>query len=204
MKLNDIVADEKHGNGLLGLLIFLLVVGVTVGSVYLAKNSGDMAEGIKNYIGSFCTAVSENKNSMTVFKNSLQANLISVGIVFLMGFLRFGFIVTGAIIVRKGFIIGFTTASFIKFYGAKGMLVMLSTMPTILITIPTLLLFSAVSIKYSLNSERKSKKWPGSFLSPAISYIFFMIIIISIFCVASLSEGYLTTTFMSWVSPKLN
>ena len=42
-----------------------------------------------------------------------------------MGFLRFGFIVTGAIIVRKGFIIGFTTASFIKFYGAKGMLVML-------------------------------------------------------------------------------
>ena len=190
MKLNDIVADEKHGNGLLGLLIFLLVVGVTVGSVYLAKNSGDMAEGIKNYIGSFCTAVSENKNSMTVFKNSLQANLISVGIVFLMGFLRFGFIVTGAIIVRKGFIIGFTTASFIKFYGAKGMLVMLSTMPT-------LLLFSAVSIKYSLNSERKSKKI-------IFSYIFFMIIIISIFCVASLSEGYLTTTFMSWVSPKLS
>lgn len=45
MKLNDIVADEKHGNGLLGLLIFLLVVGVTVGSVYLAKNSGDVAEG---------------------------------------------------------------------------------------------------------------------------------------------------------------
>ena len=168
MKLNDIVADEKHGNGLLGLLIFLLVVGVTVGSVYLAKNSGDMAEGIKNYIGSFCTAVSENKNSMTVFKNSLQANLISVGIVFLMGFLRFGFIVTGAIIVRKGFII-----------------------------IPTLLLFSAVSIKYSLNSERKSKKI-------IFSYIFFMIIIISIFCVASLSEGYLTTTFMSWVSPKLS
>ena len=192
MKLNDIVADEKHGNGLLGLLIFLLVVGVTVGSVYLAKNSGDMAEGIKNYIGSFCTAVSENKNSMTVFKNSLQANLISVGIVFLMGFLRFGFIITGAIIV-----IGFTTASFIKFYGAKGMLVMLSTMPTILITIPTLLLFSAVSIKYSLNSERKSKKI-------IFSYIFFMIIIISIFCVASLSEGYLTTTFMSWVSPKLS
>ena len=34
MKLNDIVADEKHGNGLLGLLIFLLVVGVTVGRAF--------------------------------------------------------------------------------------------------------------------------------------------------------------------------
>ena len=77
------------------------------------------------------------------------------------------------------------------------MLVMLSTMPTILITIPTLLLFSAVSIKYSLNSERKSKKI-------IFSYIFFMIIIISIFCVASLSEGYLTTTFMRYISPELS
>ncbi len=141
MKLNDIVADEKHGNGLLGLLIFFACCRCDGRECVFGENSGDMGEGIKNYIGSFCTAVSENKNSMTVFKNSLQANLISVGIIFLMGFLRFGFIVTGAIIVRKGFIIGFTTASFIKFYGAKGMLVMLSTMPTILITIPTLLLF---------------------------------------------------------------
>ena len=76
------------------------------------------------------------------------------------------------------------------------MLVMLSTMPTILITIPTLLLFSAVSIKYSLNSKENQK-------NNFFVYIF-MIIIISIFCVASLSEGYLTTTFMSWVSPKLS
>ena len=91
----------------------------------------------------------------SAFTSIIDSQLLPmrVGIVFLMGFLRFGFIVTGAIIVRKGFIIGFTTASFIKFYGAKGMLVMLSTMPTILITIPTLLLFSAVSIKYSCLSR---------------------------------------------------
>ena len=197
MKINDIMTDERHGNGLFFVLIFLLGLGVTVGSVYLAKNSVDMAEGIKNYIGSFCTSVTENKNSMAVFKNSVQSNLLCIGIIFLMGFFRFGFIVTGAIIIRKGFIIGFTTASFVKFYGMKGMLIMLSTMPTILITIPALLLFSAVSIKYSLNPEKKSKKI-------IFSYIFFLIIIISIFCVASLSEGYLTTTFMSLISPKLN
>ena len=59
MKLNDIAADEKHGNGLLGLLIFLLVVGVTVGSVVIWRKQRRYAEGIKNYIGSFCTAVSE-------------------------------------------------------------------------------------------------------------------------------------------------
>lgn len=197
VKLNNVLTDERRGKGLFAILMFLLIVGVTVGSAYLAKNSVDMAEGIKNYIVSFCTSVTENKNSMVVFKNSVQSNLFCIGIVFLMGFFKFGFVVTGAIIVRKGFIIGFTTASFVKFYGAKGMLVMLSTMPTILITIPALLLFSAVSIKYSLNSERKSKKI-------IFSYIFFLVIIISIFCVASLLEGYLTTTFMSLISPRLN
>ena len=53
------------------------------------------------------------------------------------------------------------------------------------------------NIAFGLKIKNKSKKI-------IFSYIFFMIIIISIFCVASLSEGYLTTTFMSWVSPKLS
>ena len=53
MKLNDIVADEKHGNGLLGLLIFLLVVGVTVGSVYLAKKQRRYGRGNKKLYRQF-------------------------------------------------------------------------------------------------------------------------------------------------------
>lgn len=193
MLFNEFSTDTRRNNGLYVLLIFLLVLGVTVGSTYLARQNSEIGEGIKTYIGDFFASFSENRNNLVVFKNSLTANLISLTIIFVMGFFKFGFIVTGAVIVRKGFITGFTAASFIKFYGIKGMLVMLSTMPTVIITIPALLFFSVVSVKLSLYRERKQKKI-------IISYIFFLILTISIFCVASLTEGYLTTTFMSWIS----
>lgn len=197
MRFNETMGTDKKNNGLFAIVIFLLVVGVTAGSIYLTEHSADMGDGIKAYIGSFFSSFAENRNNITVFKNSLEANLISLGIIFVMGFFRFGFVVTGVILVRKGFIMGFTAASFFKFYGAQGMLVMLSTMPTVIITIPALLFFSVISVKFSLNREKKQKKI-------IFSYIFFLILMISIFCVAALAEGFLTTTFMTWISPQIN
>ncbi len=188
--------DSGKGNGVLyALAIFMLIAGITAGSVYLAKNSAGM-EGIKEYLEKFFASFSENRNNMAVFKNSLISNLICAGIIFVMGFFRIGCIGTGAMIIRKGFIMGFTSASFFKFYGGKGILIMLSTMPTVIITLPALIAFSAISVRFSLN-ENKLKK------NLIFSYIFFLILVISIFCVASLSEGFLTTTFMTWLSPKI-
>ena len=175
--------------------LLLLALGVTAGSMYLAKNSADMGEGIKEYLSRFFASFAENRNNAAVFKNSLASNLISAGIIFVMGFFRFGCAGTGALLLRKGFIIGFTAASFFKFYGARGMLIMLSTMPTVLITVPALLMLSAVSLRFSLNPNKKQKKL-------IFSYIFFLFLTISIFCAASLAEGYLTTTFMALTVPK--
>lgn len=189
-------AETEKNRGLYALVTVLLAAGVAAGSVYLARYCADTGEGIKSYISGFFASIAENKNSVTVFKNSLFEGALSLIIIFAMGFFRFGFLITGAVLVRRGFIMGFTAASFFKFYGLRGMLIMLSTMPSVLITVPALLIFSAVSVKFSTSGEKKGKK-------SIFSYIFFLIIMISIFCVASLAEGYLTTTFMSWISPKI-
>ncbi len=175
--------------------LFLLAAGTAAGSVYLMRSGAETAEGVRAYLARFFETFAANKNNAAVFKNSLVSNLICAGIIFTAGFFRFGCILTGALLLRRGFVMGFTAASFFKFYGLRGMFIMLSTMPTVLITIPAMLLFSAVSVNFSLNRERKEKKF-------IFSYIFFLILTISIFCVASLSEGYLTTTFMGFASPK--
>ena len=112
MRIKEAVNNERSNAALYALGIFLLAAGVAAGSLYLARGSEEMAEGIKSYIGNFFATFSETRNNMAVFRNSLTSNLISVGIVFFMGFFRFGPIVTGALLVRKGFIIGFTSASF--------------------------------------------------------------------------------------------
>ncbi|MCC8161389.1 MAG: stage II sporulation protein M [Oscillospiraceae bacterium] len=157
MKFIENIKSDRRNNALYVLVLILLTAGVSAGSVYLARRGGDMGDGITEYIGNFLSSFSENRNNMAVFKNSLTANLIYTGIIFAMGFFRLGCVVTGAIIVRKGFVMGFTAASFFKFYGLNGMLIMLSTMPTVLITIPALLFFSAVSVKFSLNPDKKQK-----------------------------------------------
>ena len=134
---------------------------------------------------------------MTVFKNSLVSSLIQLGIIFIMGFFRAGFIGTGAVIVRKGFVTGFTSAAFFRAYGARGFLIMLTTMPQLVIIMPAMIIYAAISIGFSLTEDKFQKKI-------IFSYIFFTIFMISIFCAASFSEGFLTTTFMKLLSPKLS
>ncbi len=196
MRIDKAIGTDRRNYGTYSLALLLLAAGVIAGSVYLVKSSASSGEGIKAYIENFFAMIAENKNSMEVFKNSLIEGVISLGIIFAMGFFRLGFVITGAVLVRKGFIMGFTAASFFKFYGLRGMLVMLSTTPTVIITLPALLLFSTVSVKISLIKEKKQKNL-------IFSYIFLLAAMISIFCVASLAEGYLTTTFMNWLSPKI-
>lgn len=197
MRMNETVNRGRSNTALYVFAVILLAAGIAAGSLYLARGSDEMAEQIKNYIGGFFANFSETRNNIAVFRNSLTANLITLGIIFVMGFFRLGCIGTGALLVRKGFIMGFTAASFFKFYGGRGLLVMLSTMPTVLITVPALLIFSAVSVNFGINKEKKEKKL-------FFSYIFFLILMLSIFCIASLAEGFLTTTFMNWISPKIS
>lgn len=190
------IENKNHRLRLLVLFVCLLIIGILIGSIYLVKLNVEMMNSIKNYITNFFGSIAENKNSFLILKNSLKSNLILTAIIFVMGFFRFGFLAVGLVVVRQGFVMGFTTATFLKLYGGRGMLVMLSTIPTIVITVPALLIFSTVSVSFAMNREKKSKKI-------IFSYIFFLILTIAIFCVASFFEGYLTTTFMKILSPNM-
>lgn len=178
------------------LLFLTLALGAAAGCIYLNRGWDNMGEGIIAYLKSFFERAKEGGGYGGVFKASLISNLITLCIIFIMGFFKFGFVGTAAIICRRGFITGFTSASLIRAYGARGILVMLSTVPTAVIYIPALVIYGAASVTFSMQENKFQKKI-------IFSYIFFTIFMISIFCAASLCEGFLTTTFMKWLSPKL-
>lgn len=190
------LTSGKSNIGMYVVIMLLLIGGIAVGSVYLAGGSPEIYDGIKKYITEFFASFTENKNNLAIFKNSFIHSMTEVAIIFVMGFFRLGCIGTGVILIRRGFVTGFAAASFFKLYGLKGALVMLASMPTIIITIPALMIYSFISIRFSLEKNKKQKKI-------IFFYIFFLFLIVSIFCIASLAEGFLTTTFMSWVSPNL-
>ena len=191
--------DGEKGTktGVYAVLFFMLALGVAAGCACLVKGWDSVGADVTEYLKTVFSPDAIHESGADVFKSSFASNLVTLAIIFFAGFFRFGFLVTGAIILRKGFITGFTTASFLRAYGAKGILAMLSASPSMLITVPAILIFSAVSIIFSRN-ENKLKKF---FI---FSYIFFGIFMIAIFCAASFSDGFLTTTFMNWVIPKIS
>ncbi len=171
---------------------FALVAGVIAGSVYLTKTAVSSGEGLRAYLEGFAATGAEADKFM-VFKKAARESFITLAVVFASGFFKFGIVFTAAAVVRRGFIIGFTTASFVKYYGAKGFLAMAATMPSVLIAVPAFLIFAAVSAGFSVTENKKSMLG---------FYILFSFLILAVFLVSALSEGYITTSFMGLIFPK--
>lgn len=171
---------------------FALLTGIVIGSVYLTKTAVSSGEGIQAYLDSF-TASGADMDKFAVFKKAITENVIMLAVVFVAGFFRFGIVLTAAAIIRRGFIMGFTTASFIKYYGAKGFLAMASTMPSVILLIPAFLIFAAVSAGFSMLENKKSM---------LMFYILFALLIFAVFLISALSEGYITTSFLGWIFPQ--
>lgn len=171
---------------------FALVTGVIAGSVYLTKTALNSGEGIRTYLESFVSTGAQT-DKFLVFKKAASESLITLAAVFAAGFFKFGVVFTAAAVIRRGFIMGFTTASFIKYYGAKGLLAMTATMPSVLLSLPAFLIFAAVSAGFSMTENKKSMLG---------FYILFSFLIFAVFLVSALSEGYITTSFMGLIFPK--
>ena len=178
------------------LALIVLSAGIIIGSVSLVHTGADASASLQNYLTEFLKASREGINPHEVFKTALRENIIYFAIVFIAGFFRIGLVFIAAALVRKGFIIGFTSAAFIQFYGMKGLLMTISMLPGIVLIIPAFLFLSAVSADMAVHRTKKEKNF-------LIYYIFFALAIISIFCVSALAEGYLTTIFMKMLSPKM-
>lgn len=170
-----------------GLIFFLLFAGVVLGSAYQMK-TGE-GNGVQDYLTNFFEQIKGGADSNAVFKNALKENFICLGMVFAAGFFRIGFVFSGAAVLRRGFVIGFTAAGFVRYFGAKGFLAVLAMLPGTILIIPGLLFFASLSSTYALKSEKTDKKY-------IITYILFMLITSAIFCISALAEGYLTTTFI--------
>ena len=186
----------KDSSVIIALSFLIFTAGTVLGSVYLMKTSAGTDEGLKNYLGAFLASAQGGTDNFAMFRNALKENAFYLLIVFAAGFFRVGIVFIAAAIIRKGFIMGFTAASFVRFYGIKGILVTVSMLPGILLIIPAFLTFSAVSADLSVRREKKEKKI-------IFFYVLFALIVMSIFCAAALTEGYLTTIFMKWLSPKI-
>ena len=184
----------KTEHKLIFIMLGAFITGIISGALYMALSPDDNS--LYSYLNSFLESMSGGVDKFAVFKNSLSDNLKILLVVTICGFFKFGVLGNISCCTFKGFVTGFTTSAFLRYYGSKGLLVPLSSTFSTIIFLPIFIIFCAYSSYFSLNCKKREKKFTAFFL-------LFSIICFSIFCVVSFFDGYLTTTFMRLISPIL-
>lgn len=176
------------------IVLVLFTVAIICGSVSAGMIAGEEMDTLINYMKGFFDSVPTV--SLGLALSSLKKyGLIWLG-VFVSGFLLPGFILNAYIVAERGYVIGYTVGGFLKVYGAKGVLACCSLLPELLFYIPVFVLFSSISLKMSFS--RKDDK--NNFLK---KYILISLIFLSVFCVVSFFQTFMTTTFMALISSKM-
>ncbi len=181
-KLINISKRHLEKNYIIYLFLSLfIVIGIILGSILILKintnNKSDLLPHF-NYIFNYL----ENKNytSIDIFKSSLFFNMKILLIIWILGFLNFGMLITPLIICFKGMSIGLTVGYFVKGFGFKGFLLsILGSLPNHLILVPIFLIVAAMSVIRSISCKcsKNSKLEIITLTDYAIILLLFFLII---------------------------
>ena len=174
--------------------IILFTASIIWGSISAGMIAGEEMVTLSDYMKGFFSGVPAVSAGLAL--NCLKKYCLTWLGLFLSGFVLPGFLLSGYILGERGYVIGYTIGGFLKVYGAKGILACCSLLPELLFYIPVLVLFSSISLKMSFS--RKENK--NIFLK---KYILISLIFLSVFCVVSFFQTFMTTTFMALISHKM-
>lgn len=176
------------------LMLGIFTLGIAIGAIYSAGMGKADSDEVYKYLCDFFE--NNTRSGMEIFLTSFFDNLKLFFIIFIAGFFKFGMPFIMGAGCMEGFVSGFTTASLIKLMGFKGFLINLSGVLSVLIFVANLVFFGAYAMHFGISGgkrERNEKK----------AYIVFSAAALTIFCVASLFDGYITTTFMRMIVTKM-
>ena len=173
----------------------MIFLGVLVGALYYTYKFSNTAD-VKNYLDGYVNSLRNGMSLRSVLYSSIKSYSIMLILIFLSSFSKCGPMLAFFLLIRKGFVNAFTTSALINVYGLGGIALSLSCIIQIMVLIPLMAIFSAVTAFTSQNKGKFEKR-------DKIIYIIFSMAIITIFCGCALLEGILNTTFMKWVAFKV-
>ena len=175
-------------------VITVLFLGIITGAIFVNIIGLNDKTLVLDKIKLFITNINDSKlDCLLQFKNSFFINLIYIIIIFIFGLSMLGLIFNFILLFVKGFIYGFSIASFILTYSYKGIILsflytafgqLLNIFSIIIITIYSLIFsFELLKLIFKNNPLSIKKKFKNYFL------IFIFVIIVS--AISSLSEAFI-------------
>lgn len=177
------------------LMCFFFCIAFVAGSVFCAKAGNAESVQMSEFLNSFFESAKALDSKKTALAG-LYDYLKTFGLIFACAFFKPGAAITSCVMLRRGFMTGYSLASFVKVFSKKGVLAILAQAPEIILFLLVLLIFSSTSTKFAFFSKENKKNF-------FVFFIIFSCFLGATFCVLGIFKGYLTTTFMKWVAVKI-
>ncbi len=175
-------------------LVILLVIGITVGAIFVTILNQSDKSLVSEHLNEFLNSVESNKLDFSlVLKNNLISNILYVLIIWLLGISVIGLPIIIFMFFSKTFILGFSIGAIISTFKTKGILFgLVYTFPGQVIS----LLFLMLLVMYSLSFSFKMiylifKKKTLDFKVVMNKYFKILLVVLSVIILMSLYDTYL-------------
>lgn len=188
-----IINDKKYIYQKTLIMLIIYVIGIIGGAIYCSLLSEQFDDSLSSYLLNFFSQLKDEPAYLETFKSSLLKNLRLFFIIYIMSFFRIGAFGIMSTVAIKGFVSGFASGVFIKYYGIKGLLLSISPIFSNFLFIPAFLLLasaSAIMASDRKNADKVQKR----------KYLILAICCLTIFCASSVLDSFLTTTFMKFLA----
>ena len=143
----------RENLGLYLFVILLFTIGVTFGALAIKTLDGEQKAELFSHLELFIqgidlTIVSESNLPL---QQSLQGNIKTMGLIWLLGLLVLGLPLVLLMLFTKGFALGFTVGFLVQELGYKGIIFSVaSVLPPNILLIPALIMMCVAAISFSL------------------------------------------------------
>jgi len=186
----------------------VFILGIIAGAISIKIIGPEKNSDIMLFLNYLFKAIENNRlDSISILKQSLIDNFKAVLIIWISGLIYLGVIVSPAVMLFRGFALGFSVGFFVYEYGLKGFLFsVLGIFPQNLITIPGIISIASVSMSYSLSSVKRRKimiknnrKFPHM-----VDYSLMTMAFSSLILIGSVIEAYIAPIFLRLLTDYLN
>lgn len=184
-------------------VIFVLILGVISGSIFLVILNKTDKEFVIKQITTFINNINSNNiNNFTAFKNALFENSILITLIWILGMSIIGIIFNIFFVYFKGFITGFSISSFFLVYKYKGLILsLIYVFPSIIINLLVVIILGVYSMIFSINLWKIIFLKDRTISTSRILRKYFIVFGISLglIIISSLTEGYLVPALIKLI-----
>ena len=192
---------------ILFLTTIVFILGIIFGAITIKLLDANQRNEMMSFFNSFFKSIDKsNFTNFTILKQSLIDNFKTVGLIWILGIVFIGIPLIPAIVLFRGFAIGFTVGFLVNEYGAKGFAFsILGILPQNLFIIPGIISTASIGLTFSIKNikMRKFRLIHNNFFTRVLDYTIMLYLFSIIIFLGSIIEGYSSPFFLRMLTDYL-